>query len=254
MTKRICAALTVQSGLVYLTKGFKVTSCIGRLEFVLEEFDRWQIDEIVVLEISKGKQYQLNPNEKTLNAIANVNLSTPITYGGGINCIDDLDFVSSHGIERFALTQAVLKKGGFLELMNKKYGKQAFVGVLPFFINKKNAVSYCIPFSRVLSPKEEVKLFDNINEYFSETLLISINDEGFENLNDFNHFTKASIKLKTDLIWYGGFKNSIGIINAFNTNKNLKAIALSNFLTYKENCSVKIKEDLKNNLSIRPFQ
>ena len=30
--------------------------------------------------------------------------------------------------------------------MNKKYGKQAFVGVLPFFINKKNAVSYCIPF------------------------------------------------------------------------------------------------------------
>ena len=253
MTKRICATLTVKSGLVYLTKGFKINSCIGRLEYVLEEFDRWQIDEIIILDISKETNYKLRPNEKTLEAIANVNISTPLTYGGEINCIEDLDFISSHGIERFALSKGVLKEERVLELMNKKYGKQAFICVLPFSINKNNTVSYFIPYSSFLNPKDAIRVFDKINKYFSETLILSINDEGFENLSNLNSFIKASTDVKTDLIWFGGFKNASEIINAFNSNKNLKAIALSNILTYKEIYSVIIKEDLKNNLSIRPF-
>ena len=253
MTKRICAAVTVKSGLVYLTKGFRIYSCIGRLEYVLEELDRWQIDEIIILDISQEKKYNLKPNENTLEAIANVDISTPVIYGGGINSIEDIDFISSHGIERFAISQGVLKGDSFLELINKKYGKQAFVCVLPFIVNDKNKVSYSIPHSKVLNLKEEENIFERVNNYFSETILLSIHDEGFENIKDLNYFIKASRNIETELIWFGGFKSKLEIINAFNSNKNLQAIALSNFLAYKEIYSVRLKEDLKNNLKIRPF-
>ncbi len=81
----------------------------------------WGIDEIVILNISRKKN-----NLKTFPKLIK-DCFIPITAGGGISSIKDVDFLIKNGADKILINTNVSQDPQLLRDISKKYGNQALV-------------------------------------------------------------------------------------------------------------------------------
>ena len=110
--KRIIGTIIVKEGIAVQAFGFSKYLPLGKPEYLAENLERWEADEIVILEIDrKGK----GPNINLLLKIANAVHGTPLIYGGGIATHEDAVQVINNGAERVILNSLLLKPNSILE-------------------------------------------------------------------------------------------------------------------------------------------
>lgn len=125
--KRLIAALTVRDGRLVKSYGYNADRPAGDLRTALRNLDRWSADEILVLDISRRPG--LDPD--VLDAIARAGISTPLAYGGGIRCCNDLLRLMELGCDRFVVESLFFSPGGELERLAELVGRQALIGSVP---------------------------------------------------------------------------------------------------------------------------
>lgn len=111
LKKRLIACLLLRDGLIVQSFGFKQYLPIGRPRFPIEFVVKWDVDEIVLLDISASPQGR-GPDESVLEMLSQY-CYVPLTVGGGIRSVDgvrgviragaDKACVNTHAIERPAL-------------------------------------------------------------------------------------------------------------------------------------------------------
>jgi cyclase len=125
--KRLVGVIAVKDGQVVKSYGYRFWRPAGRLRTALMNLDRWLVDEIMILDISR--RGSVDP--VVVNEIRASRISTPLAYGGGIRSPDDVNCLLAAGCERFVLETMLFQFPERISELADKVGAQALIASLP---------------------------------------------------------------------------------------------------------------------------
>jgi cyclase len=236
--KRIVGVVTIKDNWVVQSFGYKKYLPIGRPECIIENLDRWGADEILVQVIDRSF-YSKGPDFELLSRIGKLSLSTPIVYGGGIRDVNDAINVIKHGADRLIVDYILRNKLETIHELASSLGSQAIIASLPIHKEGKEVKIYNYETGKSDNIQEKLLniIFDKKN--ISEILLINKNGEGYSDTFDIN-LLNAFPKTDISFIAFGGIHKP-DLINKLLNHENISAIAIGNFLNYKEHSIQNIK-------------
>lgn len=216
--KRLVGVVAVKDGQVVKSYGYRFWRPAGGLRTALMNLDRWLVDEILILDISR--RGSVDP--VVVNEIRASRISTPLAYGGGIRSPEDVDCLLAAGCERFVLETMLFKFPERISELADKVGAQALIASLPLSakaggdwqVNRDTAGRW-----GVLESEIDVGSFcRNCNDWpVAEVLAIDSDHEGRAGgfslvSSDGNHPFR---ELRKGVIWFGGinFKQGAVLLN-----------------------------------------
>jgi cyclase len=240
LKKRIIGVVIVLNGWAVQSFGYQKYLPLGRPEYLVENLDRWGADEILVLSIDRSVQ-GLGPDFMLLDRLARMGIGTPLIYGGGIRNLKDGLGVIHRGADRIVIDSLLHDNLHEVKELGSRLGVQALIASLPLSIGSegyllldhRTSIEYSLPEQMC----QLVKL-----GLTSEILITDWRNEGRENGFDLTlveHFPCAD----TAIIAFGGITNSI-LMQKLLVNNKIAAIAVGNFLNYKEHAVQSYKSTL----------
>ena len=238
--KRFIGVITVKDGLAVQSFAFNKYLPIGDPLILAENFDRWGVDEILVLSIDRTLK-NLGPDFSLLKNFSSKALSTPLTFGGGINCIEHAKSVIKLGAERICVDSMIRKNPSLVKEISHVIGAQAIIGSLPVCIQNGDLEWYDYEQNtQGLLTDAAKELFED--NYISEALIIDyINDGSF---GEFNVDILRTVPIQnTPLIAFGGMTLPEKIREILDM-KSLIGFAIGNSLSYGEHAVQGLREKI----------
>lgn len=214
---------------------------LGNPEIIVDYLNKWGIDEIMILDI-KNSITKSNFLKNSLNKIIK-NCNTPITIGGGISSIRDVEFILRNGADKVVINTAFIKNLSLLRKIVNEYGSQAIICSLDYkTINKKHYI-----YTHSATQKHNLNIKDYLKRLeengVGEILINSIDNNGQKKGLDFNFLNKYRDMISCPIILSCGINNHEHIIKAINN--NLEAVAVGNYLNHYEHSVILLKQFLK---------
>jgi len=135
---RLIPVLLLKHGLIVRSQLFKVHQVIGNPMSSVERFSQWNVDELIVLDISRGEegydlrrsdlqqQYQGDTALDVLREISRVCLM-PLTFGGRIRSLEDIADRLNAGADKVTLNTVALDNPDFVAQASRRFGAQCIV-------------------------------------------------------------------------------------------------------------------------------
>lgn len=135
---RLIPVLLLKHGLIVRSQLFKVHQVIGNPMSTVERFSQWNVDELVVLDISRGEeghdlrrddlqqQYLGDTALDVLREIAKV-CFMPLTFGGRIRILEDIAERLNAGADKVTLNTAALENPALVVQASRRFGAQCIV-------------------------------------------------------------------------------------------------------------------------------
>ncbi len=240
--KRLIGVVTIRNGIAVQSFSYKKYLPIGNPLCVIQNLDRWGVDEILIQVIDRSIN-QLGPDFSLLNKLGEIRISTPIIYCGGIRNTDDAVNVIKYGSDRIVLDNLIRKSMSEVSNISNALGAQAVIAALPVVKADKNLFLYDYQ-SKKLDELESVflKAISDRN-IISEILLINKETEGIKDSFDID-LINLFPKVHTKLIAFGGISEVDQLKNLFSIEK-VSAVGIGNFLNYREHSVQLFKESIK---------
>jgi cyclase len=125
LKKRLIACLLMREGLIVQSFGFNRYLPIGRPRFPIEFVNKWDVDEIVLLDMSASPEGR-GPEAEVLEMLSRY-CYVPLTVGGGIRTVDDVRSVVRAGADKVSVnTHAILRPKLISEIADV-FGSQCVV-------------------------------------------------------------------------------------------------------------------------------
>lgn len=121
LRNRFITVLTFNNGILFRTKNF-----IPDYRYTLNFVDSWLIDEVIILDITRGLK---NSNEnfyKTVKKFSE-NCFVPLTVGGLVNSESDFSKLLNCGADKIVINTKAIEDPNFINYIAKKYGSQCIV-------------------------------------------------------------------------------------------------------------------------------
>lgn len=240
LKKRLVGVVTVKDGWAVQSFGYQRYLPLGKPECIVENLDRWGADEILVQVIDRSIN-GLNPDFELLGNLGRLGLETPLIYSGGIRSIDDGVQAIQSGADRLVVDSILHDGLTVVRGLSERLGAQAIIAALPLswrggrveWLDYQHRCSSSIS-SDVLSLVE--------TGIVSEILLIDWMNEGHQGRFELN-LVKDFPFDGVPLIVFGGISDSEQMAELLQMT-NVSAVAVGNFLSYREHAVQKYKEAL----------
>lgn len=240
LKKRLVGVVTVKDGWAVQSFGYQRYLPLGKPECIVENLDRWGADEILVQVIDRSIN-GLNPDFELLGNLGRLGLETPLIYSGGIRSIDDGVQAIQSGADRLVVDSILHDGLTVVRGLSERLGAQAIIAALPLswrggrveWLDYQHRCSSSIS-SDVLSLVE--------TGIVSEILLIDWMNEGHQGRFELN-LVKDFPFDGVPLIVFGGISDSEQMAELLQMT-NVPAVAVGNFLSYREHAVQKYKEAL----------
>tara|TARA_B100000035_G_scaffold187249_1_gene159780 strand:+ start:18052 stop:18834 length:783 start_codon:yes stop_codon:yes gene_type:complete len=227
--KRIAGVVTVLNDWAVQSIGYNKYRPLGRPEIIVQNLDRWQLEEIVITDISRTKK-KLGPNFNLLRKLSEKKIATPLTYIGGIRNVSDAVETIKLGADRIGIENLIKSKPNEIKKISDSIGSQALI-----LAQSVHQIGNTLMKMDYLNKKSKELDIDQLTKYLesaSELLLIDWKNEGFK--NSFNEtLLKHFENKKVQIICFGGISDAKQISSLLNKNQ-VSAIGIGNFLNYKE--------------------
>ncbi|MBO9691810.1 AglZ/HisF2 family acetamidino modification protein [Chryseobacterium sp.] len=125
---RIIPSLLIQDNGLVKTVNFKNPKYVGDPINAVRIFNEKEVDELAIFDIDatvKG----LEPNYSLIERIANQS-RMPLCYGGGVKTVEQAQKIFGLGIEKIALSSAVLQHPQLITQIAERVGSQSVIVVL----------------------------------------------------------------------------------------------------------------------------
>tara|TARA_B100000886_G_scaffold340078_1_gene307811 strand:- start:3995 stop:4765 length:771 start_codon:yes stop_codon:yes gene_type:complete len=242
LKKRLIGVITVLDNWAVQSKGYKDYLPLGKPSVLAKNLDNWGADEIFIQIIDRTKN-NLGPDFNLIKSLAELSLSTPLTYAGGISSINDAINVIKNGCERISIDSLIHNDPSEVEKIASILGSQALIASIPVSINQNNIFWYDYKKNLYKERFEELEKITS-QKLVSEILLIDKDREGFRNSFQEEIINLFPIK-DFPLIIFGGITEREQIKNFFNY-EFINSVAIGNSLNYKEHMIQNHKKALNN--------
>ena len=125
---RIIPCLLVSNGGLVKTVRFAAPKYVGDPINAVKIFNEKESDELIVLDIDATAR-RAEPDYKRIANLA-VECRMPLCYGGGIKSADQAKRIIGLGVEKVAISSAVIENPGLVGRISKEIGSQSVVVVL----------------------------------------------------------------------------------------------------------------------------
>jgi cyclase len=125
---RIIPSLLIQDNGLVKTVNFKNPKYVGDPINAVRIFNEKEVDELAVFDIDAtvlGKE----PNYSLIERLANQSMM-PLCYGGGVKSVEQAQRIFSLGVEKIALSSAVLTNPDLITQIADRVGSQSVIVVL----------------------------------------------------------------------------------------------------------------------------
>ena len=211
------------------TKKFKNPSYIGDPINAIRIFNDKEVDELVVIDISASKK-GVDPNYALIEEFAG-ECFMPLTYGGGIQNLDQAEKLFKLGIEKICIHSAALNNIGIISKLKDRFGSSSIVVSVDIYRDLFNRPKLFNSVSRKKSPRDWLEYISNVQKAGAgEILLNSVSKDGTLDGPDLELIKIASKCLKIPLISVGGISSLHDIKRAVECGSD--AVAAGAFFVY----------------------
>jgi imidazole glycerol-phosphate synthase subunit HisF len=247
LKKRLVGVITVKNGWAVQSFGYCRYLPLGKPECLVENLDRWGADEILVQVIDRSN-VGLGPDFELLRRLGALGLETPLIYAGGIRSVADGIKLIQLGADRIVV-DALLHEGLLsVSGLSERLGAQALIASLPLSWNGNNLAWFDYR-SQTSTPISDEVLELIQSNVISEVLISDWEHEGMP--DGFEQKLIEEFPLKgVAIIAFGGLSKPEGI-RLLLQSSGVAAVAIGNFLSYREHAIQAYKEALAS-MPLRP--
>ncbi|MDQ6762884.1 MAG: imidazole glycerol phosphate synthase cyclase subunit [Bacteroidota bacterium] len=227
---RIIARLDIKNE--YVIKGIHLEGLrkIGNPNVLAKKYYDEGIDEIIFMDAVAslyGRNNLFHIIEKACQEIF-----IPITIGGGIRSVQDIELALKSGADKITLNTQAIKNPSIIREASRVYGSQCIVGSIEA---KKNGASWeaYIDNGRERTGIDAIEWAVKLEDLgIGELCVTSIDKEGTKKGFDIDLMNAICNKVNVPVIASGGANNSEDIIKLCTNNTGVNAVALASMLHY----------------------
>ena len=229
LSKRIIPCLLIKDGGLVKTTNFKHPKYVGDPINAVKIFSEKEADEIIILDIDATKNKVIN-----FNLLSNIFSESfvPITYGGGIDSIENAKKIINLGVEKICLQSTFFKNKFLIEEMIKYFGGQSIV--ISIDIKKNIFGNYKIwnYLTNEFDKKRNIEdcITDAVNLGIGEIIITDVDNEGTLKGTNKNLIKKICNNINIPIIFNGGTKNLEDI--KLTLKYNIQGLAVGSFFIY----------------------
>ncbi len=250
---RIIPVLFIKNGHIVRSQNFSEHQVIGNVINQCARYNSWNIDELIYIDISKNKKYDSLRDDHKIKSLKNIKeivkeisnvCSTPLTFGGGIQTLDDMKIRIYNGADKIILNSLLFDNQKIVEKAAMTFGSQAIVASVDYkeingeLIFLKDHGSKKIKFKK----EELIKYLEDIG--VGELFIHSVSRDGKAQGFDDKFCKNLRDLTKLPIILCGGAGNEFDFVDAIE-NLNINALAAGNFFHFKELSYINLKKFLK---------
>jgi len=128
LSERLVATVVVRQGWVVQSFAFERYLPVGHPEVAVEFLAQWNVDEIVLLDISATPDDR-GPDFSLVERVAR-RCFVPLTVGGGVRHLGDVHDLTHAGADKVSVNSAALRTPALLEEGASHYGRQCMVAAI----------------------------------------------------------------------------------------------------------------------------
>lgn len=247
---RIIARIDVKNE--YVIKGIHLEGLrkVGNPNELAKKYYDDGVDEIVFMD-AVAAYYDRNSLSDIIQKACE-EVFVPITVGGGIRNIHDIQTALNSGADKVAINTQAIKTPEFISQASKIYGSQCIVSSIVSKKNSNNKWEVYIDNGREPTGKDVVEWAKEVEKLGAgEIMLTSIDKEGTKKGFDIELNQAVSNAVSIPIISSGGMKNSDDAVELL-LNSNTDAIATASTLHYNLESISDIKKNLiQNKIKVR---
>jgi len=122
---RLIPALLLAGRALVKTVAFRKRTYVGDPINAVKVFNDKAVDELVVLDVAAARQ-SLPPNYEMIADLAS-ECFMPLSYGGGIRTVDEVERILSLGVEKVVIGRAFFENRSFVGQLARTFGSQSIV-------------------------------------------------------------------------------------------------------------------------------
>ena len=261
--KRVIPVLLHKDGWLVQSKSFSEYKKLGNAQMAVKRLSDWDSDELIYLDISKDKSFTTNrsdtaaPEYKDLlelfTEVAKV-ARMPITIGGGINSVYDIEVRLRAGADKVSINRAVLANPSLIVGAAREFGRQCIVISVDYEeYGKMRRIHLSENHGFKDDPYDVLKWLSKIEEFGAGEILVnSVTRDGMKTGYDIDFLAAASKRLSVPLIACGGAGNWEHLEQVL-TETDVDAVAAANIFHFQDQSIYLAKRHLvSKGLPVRP--
>ena len=245
-TKRIIPCLDIDKGRVVKGKSFINLKDAGDPKTLSKFYNEQGADELIYQD-TVARLYQRNSLTDIITKTAK-NIFIPITVGGGLRTLDDINEVLRAGADKVAINTYAISNNSFLSEACREFGSQCIVLSVQAKKNDVDNEYYALTDNARENPK--IKVTDWISKAqdlgVGEILLSSVDRDGTKLGYDIELYNLISDLTKVPIIAHGGAGSIDDVVKLCET-RSCNAISFSTIIHY----NISTINDIKNTLKIK---
>lgn len=215
---------------------------LGKPEFFARSYYDQGADEIFFQD-TVASLYQRNSLTKIITRTAK-NIFIPITVGGGLRTLDDINEVLRAGADKVSINTAAISNPNFINEASHAFGSSTIVVAVEAIKQKSGDYFAYTDNGREHTGVEIISWVKQIEDRGAgEILLTSIDNDGTGKGFDLDLINDVSRVVKIPVIAHGGAASSSHVIDCFKYS-NVDAIAAASMLHYSEIKNNKIEDKM----------
>lgn len=239
--KRLIANLVWRNGMIVQSINFKHTNVIGNALTAVDFFNSWAIDEIVLLDVSRSRDFR----DEFYDVVRELSKRcfVPLSVGGWIETSEDIRKLLLCGADKVVINTKAFENHSLITEAAKIFGNQCIVVSIDVRKNFKGDHEVYIDRGR---RGTGILLEDWAKEAekrgAGEILITSIDNDGMRKGYDLEAVKKVANAVNIPVIAFGGVGSWEHLIEGIKV--GAEAVAAGNIFHYKEHSTKLAKEFL----------
>jgi cyclase len=248
LKKRVVATLVVRDNIVVQSINFGKYLPVGKPEIAVDFLNQWGIDEIIFLDINASK-LGTGPNFELIKNIAK-KCFVPLTIGGGVNNINQINKLLKFGADKVSLNSILLKDINFVKKASMIFGNQCIVASVDVI---KVGEQYEV-YDYLNSTSSKINVLDFVLQLeqagIGEICINSVDRDGSYKGYDLDLVNSVVEISNVPIIISGGAKTPYDFIDVFNST-DVNGASAANFFHFYEHSVTLTKSVLNREIPIR---
>ena len=227
--KRVIPFLMLHDQLLYKSINFKHFNYIGDPLVAVKIFNEKKAQEICIVDTDVSRNNS-KINFTLLKDIAS-ECFMPLSYGGGVNSLEDIRKLNSIGYEKIILNTIVHTNKKLVKEAVKEFGSSTIIGCLDYkkINNQYNVFSHCGKVNTNSTISDILEFYNSCE--VGEIFLNNIDRDGTLQGIDFSVFSEVIKNTSAPIMYSGGAESLEDISECFKLGIN--AVAAGSLFVYK---------------------